>query len=391
MSEPPSPRVVRLTPPGRGAIASLLVEGPGAREILESRFHPASGRPLASYAVDRLAFGHFDLGLPSQPGEEVVVRCRSGGAVELHCHGGYAAVARIEKMLLEQGCRPVSWQDWATDHHQDTIAAAARVALADARTERTAAVLLDQFNGALRRAVEAIRQSLEAGDAASAGQQLGGLLAHAETGMHLVRPWRVVLAGPPNVGKSSLINALVGYQRAIVHRTAGTTRDVVSATTAVDGWPLELSDTAGLRETEHAVEQAGIELAQRKLASAELVVLVFDSSQPWSSAEGELIESHPGAMVVHNKCDLPPASGPPRSGGLSTSALTGWGIGELVGAIARRLVPDPPPPGAAVPFTADQVDRLRAAADAEWTRGVSPGVLERVFKLGDRGLVVCPF
>jgi tRNA modification GTPase len=178
------------------------------------------------------------------------------------------------------------------------------------------------------------------------------------------------------VGKSSLINALVGYRRAIVHATAGTTRDVVSATTAIDGWPVELSDTAGLRQAEPAgggpsampdqrdVNQAAVELAQRQLAEADLVVLVFDESQPWSRADQALWKSRPEAMVVHNKCDLPRADEPPRPEGLVTSALTGEGVERLVQAIGGRLVPEAPRPGAAVPFAEDQIAPLEAATTA---------------------------
>jgi tRNA modification GTPase len=306
-----------------------------------------------------------DLRSPTEwAGEEVVVCRRSEQVVELHCHGGQAAVAGVRQALVQRGCRVVSWQDWGTEQHEDRIARAARVALADARTERTAAVLLDQYHGALRRAVEAVRESLTAGNAQAATEQLDTLLGREALGRHLVEPWRVILAGTPNVGKSSLINALVGYQRAIVHATAGTTRDVVSAATAIDGWPVELSDTAGLRQAEHALEQAAIELAQRQLAAADLVLLVFDSSQPWSEADQTLWEGRPDAMVVHSKCDLAGADERPRPDGFLTSAVTGEGIERLVRVIGERLVPDPPDPGAAVTFVDDQIAQLEAAQAA---------------------------
>ncbi|MFH1267583.1 MAG: GTPase, partial [Planctomycetota bacterium] len=318
------PHVVQLTPPGRGAIATLLVEGAQATKLVEGRFRPAGGRPLHSYPVGRIVFGYFSVG--SHPREEVVVCRRSEEAVEVHCHGGHVAAARIREAFLEAGSRAVAWQEWAADHfrQEDPIAATARVALANARTERTAAVLLDQHHGALRLAVEEIRRLIRAGDAASAVGQLATLLARAELGRHLVDPWRVILAGSPNVGKSSLINALVGYERAIVHATAGTTRDVVSATTAIEGWPVELSDTAGLREAREGLDRAAVELARRQLASADLVLLVFDSSRPWTDADQRLVDAHPNALVIHNKADLPACPTPPRPAGLWTSALT-WG------------------------------------------------------------------
>ena len=382
-------QLVQLTPPGRGAITTVLVEGPGAVGLLERQFHANSGRLLSSYDPDQLVLGRFG----REPGEEVVVRCRSDQSVELHCHGGHAAVAMIQEALVEQGGRIVAWQDWVAGHQQDRITAAAHVALAEARTERTAAILLDQYHGALRRALEEIEAALRNRDTPTARERIETLLARAAVGRHLTRPWRVVLTGKANVGKSSLINALLGYTRAIVHPTPGTTRDVVSATTAVDGWPIELSDTAGLpapdaakegpgagpaektpsetagRQSDEVLQRAGIERARERLSGAELVVLVFDASRPWSEADGALIEAWPGGLVVHNKCDLPPShewdieKAPPngqggRPAGLSTSAVTGEGVEALGRAVAARLVPDPPPQGAAVPFTAPQLEQL---------------------------------
>ena len=140
MPEPPSTRVVRLTPPGRGAIATILVEGPRATRLVESVFRPAGGKPLASYPGDRLVFGHFESGSQrpdrdsepvlsgSSPAEGVVVRRRSEESVEVHCHGGHAAVERIERALVAQGARAITWQDWATNQHRDPIAAAAHIA-----------------------------------------------------------------------------------------------------------------------------------------------------------------------------------------------------------------------------------------------------------------------
>ncbi|MEE8451388.1 MAG: GTPase [Thermoguttaceae bacterium] len=360
-------RVVRLTPPGRGAVATLLVEGPTAINAVAARFRAKSGRRLTADAIDRLVFGRFGPKRGEEgPSEEMVVRCHRDGSVELHCHGGHATVAMVEAMLLEQGCEAVAWQDWVARGHEDPIAAAAHRALAEARTERTASILLDQYGGALRRALDEIEESLRLDDAALAHRRAEALLARADLGRHLVRPWRVMLAGRPNVGKSSLINALVGYRRAIVHEKPGTTRDVVTATTAVDGWPVELSDTAGLCSTDDAMERAGIALAREQLRKADLVILVFDAGRDWSQADQVLLEStrpqsRPRRLVVHNKCDLSPAAGS-RPPGLSTSATTGTGIESLVRTIAAHLVPDPPEPGTAVPFTAEQIQQVACLA-----------------------------
>jgi tRNA modification GTPase len=347
-------QVIQLTPPGRGAVATLRIEGPGAVEAIQTHFRARGGRPLAAYPVDRLVVGHFG----PERGEEVVVRCCADDAVELHCHGGLAAVAAIEESLMTAGCRQLAWPDWAADRETDPVAAAALVALADARTERTAAILLDQYHGALSRALGDIRQAVARGDHDAAQQQIDTLLNRAPLGRHLVQPWRVVLAGRVNVGKSSLINALAGYGRSIVHPTPGTTRDAVTLTTAIDGWPVELCDTAGLRVGRDAVELAGIERARERLGQADLAILVFDRSATWSAEDQMLVNQWSDALLVHNKCDLPSASDD-RPSGLMTTALEDRGMAELLDAIGHRLVPDPPPPGAAIPITVEQVDAVK--------------------------------
>jgi tRNA modification GTPase len=349
----PSPCVIQLTPPGRGAVATLRVEGRGAVEVVQLHFRCRSGRPLATYPADRLIVGYFG----ADRGEEVVLRRYGDAAVELHCHGGRAAVTLIEETLVAAGCQRLAWRDWAAGQYPDAITAAALTALADARTERTAAILLDQYQGALRRALSDIQQALDRGDRSTARRQIDELSSRVDLGRHLVEPWQVVLAGRVNVGKSSLINALAGYDRSIVHPTPGTTRDAVTLVTAIDGWPVELCDTAGMRGGGDAIERAGIELARERLAQADLVVLVCDRSAIWSGEDQTLVDQWPAALVVHNKCDLPPAPGD-RPSGLLTSAVQGDGIAELLAAVAGRLVPTPPPAGGAVPFTAAQIETL---------------------------------
>ncbi len=367
-------RVVQLTPPGRGAIATLRIEGPGAAEAVQPHFRSHSGRPLTAFAPDQIAVGRF--GGPS--GEEVVVRRHGEDAVDLHCHGGLAAVAMIEEALTRGGCRRAAWRDWVSGRCDDPIAAAALAALAEARTERTAVILLDQYQGALRRAMDDIRQAIGRGEAGTAGapcaawsrwsaarQQTDALLSRVELGRHLVRPWSVVLGGGANVGKSSLMNALAGHRRSIVDHAPGTTRNAVTLETAIDGWPVELCDTAGLRPAGDALESAGIQRAQERLAHADLVLLVCDQSTPWRAEDQALRDHWPEAMLVHNKCDLPAGPGG-RPAGLAVSASRGDGIEALLEAIGRRLVPAPPPPGAAVPFTAQQVEAIQALSAWAW-------------------------
>jgi tRNA modification GTPase len=380
-------------------VATLLIEGPGAepavRELLFTK-----GKTWAEFPFDRPILAHFG----GEEGEEVVVRRRSRGSlvesIELHCHGGFAAIHAIEQAFTERGFALVSWKEWAENDADDPIATAARIALADACTERTAAILLDQYRGALSRAVAEIEsrtgfQPAEtASDPSGASFQLdiekrqvgnlsyiNSLLERTPLGLHLTKPWRVALAGEPNVGKSSLLNALLGYSRAIVHHTPGTTRDAVTAQTAFDGWPVELCDTAGLRSATNDIEQVGIELALQQITEADLLLLIFDAGKPWTAADQSLAERYPDALAVHNKSDLVGGDeknanrtmncqretakeniAHNRPSGIFVSSRTGENIEELAQIIARRLVPDPPLPGEAVPFTVKQVEKLQNMA-----------------------------
>src|SRR5205814_566998 len=160
----------------------------------------------------------------------------------------------------------------------DAARSAAAAELVRAPTTRTAAVLLDQYHGAFERALQIAQAALEQQDLDAATRLLNELAEHAPLGRHLTTPWRVVVAGAPNVGKSSLVNALAGFQRSVVAATPGTTRDVVTTLIAVDGWPVELADTAGLRLGAGSLEAKGIEMARSAAAAADLCLWVLDAS-----------------------------------------------------------------------------------------------------------------
>lgn len=353
-----APRAALLTPPGRGAVAVVELGGVGAATFVAKHFVPTTGR-ADDLPLDRIRFGRWRATLDEAAdiGEELIV-CRRGDDVfEIHCHGGAAASSAILEGLRQEGCAIVDWTERLADG--DPIMVEARTALARATTTRTAAVLIDQLGGALRTAIDEVTQLRDRGDTATAHARIDRLLANAAVGLRLTEPYRVVLTGRPNVGKSSLINALVGYQRAVVFDEPGTTRDVVTAGAVFDGWPVELSDTAGIRTATDELESAGIAAARRRLAEADLVVAVFDLAEPWSDADDSLLSEHPQAIIVHNKADLPTKNDARRPAGLHVSAVNGTGIDELIAMIVARLVPHPPAPGEAVPFTVRQVDELQ--------------------------------
>jgi len=351
--------VACLTPGGTGAIATLALRGDPAWATISELFQTMSGGLLPSTIPESgtVIPGKFGDGIA----DEVVLTVKQTRALprlEVHCHGGMAVVDALLEQLKERGANVVSWREFLGVPEQGWRAAIF-AEVAQARTVRTAAIMLDQVNGAFERAIESICQHLQSGNATMARAEIDELLGFAEMGQHLVKPWRVVIAGAPNVGKSSLINALAGYTRSLVAPTAGTTRDLVTLEVAIDGWPIELIDSAGLREDAAPLEREGSALARQAMAAAQLILWVLDAStaQVWP----EQIDENRTLFVI-NKIDLAPAWEIAREGlAKQVSARTGEGIAALCEAVSRRLVPNPPPAGRGIPVLNSQVDILQAA------------------------------
>jgi tRNA modification GTPase len=293
--------------------------------------------------------------------DEVVLSVKRAGLVpwlELHCHGGQEVIRFLLEILEKHGILVCTWQHLEHLTGGDPFQAMALAALVEAPMARTAAILLDQYQGAFRRAVEAVQTALKENQHGEAEVRLGDLVRQTPLGRHLTTPWRVVVAGAPNVGKSSLVNALAGYQRSVVAPTPGTTRDVVTTLLAIEGWPVELSDTAGLRGDAASLEQLGIDRAQAAAGRADLCLWVLDGSVApvWPSVESQRLR------LVINKVDLPSAWDFARAGAaVRVSAQTGMGLADLCQALAQDLVPDPPAPGTAVPFSAALSDQVEEA------------------------------
>ena len=316
-------RYAVLTPPGTGAIAVIAVSGPDAWTLLLRHFRPA-GKPLAeSPTLHAVRLGTLGDGV----GDEVVVavtQVAPAVTVEVHRHGGPQVVRMLCELLDSEGCVRTEWWQLTRD---DGFDAAVLPLLAAAPTVRNAAILLDQYHGAFRDAVRL------------PGVNLERLRRLAPVGAHLVTPWDVVLVGAPNGGKSSLMNAMAGYQRSVVTPIAGTTRDAVRVELAIDGVAVRLTDTAGLRDTSDALEAEGVRRAMGLMACADLVVYVIDGTDPAPVPEGV-------AFAVWNKADL--VAAPP--GLLAVSATTGQGVRELLSRVVATLEPTQPSPGEAVPY-----------------------------------------
>ncbi len=352
--------VALMTPRGRGAVATVAFHGDVRVIDYAALFRAANGRPLADQPLSRTVFGHWG----GDAAEEVVVCRTAEDRLEIHGHGGDAAGGRILSQLEAAGAERLDWRT-LVERVDGAFAADVAQALAAATTPRTAAVIARQAEGPLRETLRRLASADPIGDREEIRIRLAGLLIWSDFGLHLTRPWQVVLYGRPNVGKSSLINALVGFERAIVFDQPGTTRDVVTAETAFDGWPVQLSDTAGLRAEADELDTAGIERAHAALAEADLRVRVEDRSRPPEPDEFEEATGLAPHVVVLNKSDLPDSWREARAAtALEVSATQGHGLRELMGRISRMLVPEVPSDDMAMPIFPRQVDSLRSARAA---------------------------
>ncbi len=384
--------VARLTPTMPAAIATLAVSGPQALSYVE-RFVRLSG---AGLTVGSMRYGLWEVGLTRLAAEnptaelgatlnqnptaergatleQVVLTRPAEDTVEVHCHGGAAVCQALLSDLVGAGCVAVPSEQWPSQLNCP-LARAAQQDLLQATTDRAAAVLLQQLNGALRKAIESVAQR-SASDAPAASASLEELLRWADFGLHLSQPWKIVLAGPPNVGKSSLLNALAGTRQAIVHHEPGTTRDWIEWSSAIDGWPVMFTDTAGVRSASEPVERAGVERSLQRLREADLALLVVDAQSGWTHEHSRLLElAPPRCLIVVNKVDLagtevsdlPMLDGngfladhEKSLGVVATSAIDGTGIANLLNEMARVLVPATPDEGAAIPFRIEQIECLR--------------------------------
>ncbi|MBM4018956.1 MAG: GTP-binding protein [Planctomycetes bacterium] len=385
MSESDTGAFAVLTPPGRGGIAVIRCVGPRAEAAVAAAFRAVRAGAADLPAPGALAYGHV-LDADGRPIDEVILYREGPAALEVNCHGGPAAVRAVCGRLAALGLEQADPDRLLELEGAARLARDARRALRRATTPLAARILLDQLNGALARAVEDVARTLAPARGTSRedspekhGDTEGEAIASVDAlldrwrtcGRFLADPPRIAIAGRPNAGKSTLLNRLAGAERAITSAAPGTTRDAVEAEAALEGVPVVLVDTAGLGEPRSQVERAGVERARREAARAAAVVYLVDAAQePHAEDEAALSALGGRALLALNKIDLcaaardAPARDAPARGGIRISALTGEGVPALVGAILSRLGWQPPPPRAAVPFTAGQAEALHAARGA---------------------------
>ncbi len=352
------------TAPGRGGVAVVRISGPDAFRVAAA----VCGRRVESAQAGRFFHSTFRdpaCGSPLDDGLLLVFaapRSYTGeDVVELQGHGGSVAPRRVLEACLAAGARLARRGEFTEraflNGRLDLGAAEAVIDLVDAKTARAADDAVARLAGAASRPFERMyadaidlssrvehaldfsEDELPPGFDAALAAGVDALSSRVEAKLSTAREGRilregalVVLAGPPNAGKSSLLNALLGADRAIVSATAGTTRDAIEDWAEIGGWPVRLVDTAGLRATGDAVEAEGVARAEDLIARADLV-LRLSPADAEPSAAGAAGDS-PREIRVCSKCDLGAMS---PSGARRVSSRTGEGLDTLRGDIANRL------------------------------------------------------
>lgn len=341
-----------LTPPGRSAVATTLVRGENLASVLATRLVNQRSEPIQLRLL-RPTFGYWQ---NSESGEEGLVACLlDDNTAEIHSHGGTLAPQLIGDTLLVDGFEQLTPEQLIAESCS-TWMGNIRQALVHAPTQKTAVRLLRLYQDTPVHLAKL--KDLALAEPANAVERIERALSFAQYGAHLSQPWKVVICGQPNVGKSSLINAISGFERTIVHDSPGTTRDVVSQITAIHGWPIQLTDTAGVRVATDEIERQGVERAIEEAQNADLRIALFDASKSWSEADNQILAQLSPELVVHNKTDQR-LDDSKRPAGIFISATERNGLEGLMNTIASKLIPQEPLANDWFPVNEQQCEILR--------------------------------
>lgn len=415
--------VAIATPPGEGGLAVIRISGPEARAVAAKIFRPARPGPLRPY---RLRYGHVVDPASQAVLDEALAAFMAAprsftreDVVELSCHGGALPAQSVLGAALAAGARLARPGEFTMraflNGRIDLSQAEATLDVIRARTAAGLALAQAQLGGWLAREVRAARAALleclayvtvvvdfpeDEVEPQDIGPQLRTglaaverLLAGAEQGIVYRQGARAALVGRPNVGKSSLLNALLRADRAIVTPVPGTTRDTLEETANLQGIPVVLIDTAGIHESADPVERLGVERSRAALQNADLALLVFDAQAPVGPGDlaiAGLTREKP-TILVWNKLDTPgqtpptaPDLGHPRLlATVGASALSGAGVDDLAAAVAQTLLGQAPAAAGEAHLVSSprHRDALRRAAEhlgaaaAAWQAGLPADLL----------------
>jgi tRNA modification GTPase len=367
------------TPVGEGGIGIVRVSGPASLPIARSIFRAKSNGGLKSHRFSYGAVVHPATG--DLLDEAMLVFMKGPNSytredvLEIQCHGGTLVVSRILSLVLSEGARLAEPGEFTKraflNGRIDLVQAEAVMDVIASRTDASLALAQHQREGLLSRRISAVKEGIlyalayvEAlidfpeedidvavesdvlGRVAPALDELTALIEGFDEGRVLRDGVSVVIAGKPNVGKSSLLNTLLKEKRAIVTSVPGTTRDVIEEVVNINGLPVKLLDTAGIRDSEDQIEQEGVRLSLDRIPKADLVLFVVDASSPFTEGDEAILKAigSKSLIVVRNKSDLPACTALPArivaSGGSSVdiSTVTGAGIPELRNAITAAFM-----------------------------------------------------
>ena len=330
------------TAPGEGGIGIIRISGEKSLQVAQSIFKSKSGKTIKDYNARTLIYGTVVDN--EKVIDEVLVAYMKGpnsytaeDVIEINCHGGFISVKKILELILSKGVRLAEAGEFTKraflNGRIDLSQAEAIIDVIKSKTDMAHEVAQSQLEGSLAKKIKDLRmnvtevlahlevsidfaeedveeityQTLEE-KALELRNEIKKLYDTAESGKILRDGLKTVIVGKPNVGKSSLLNSILGENRAIVTDIAGTTRDVIEEFVNIKGIPLKIVDTAGIRETEDVVEKIGVEKSRESFSTADLVIMVLDASRKLSEEDMEILESlkNKKTIVLLNKMDLEP-------------------------------------------------------------------------------------
>lgn len=328
------------TAPGEGGIGIIRISGERSLSVAEEIFRSMSGKLIKDYKTRTLVYGNIVDG--DKVIDEVLVAYMKGpnsytaeDVIEINCHGGFISVKKILELILSKDVRLAEQGEFTKraflNGRIDLSQAEAIIDVIKAKTDMAHEVAQNQLEGSLSNKIKDLRmkvtevlahlevaidfseedveeityQTLEE-KARELKNEIKKLYDTAESGKILRDGLKTVIVGKPNVGKSSLLNSILGENRAIVTDIPGTTRDVIEEFVNIKGIPLKIVDTAGIRETEDVVEKIGVEKSKESFNSADLVIMVLDSSRQLSDEDLEILANleNKKTIVLLNKTDL---------------------------------------------------------------------------------------
>ena len=330
------------TAPGEGGIGIIRISGDESLQVAQSIFKSKSGKMIKDYNTRTLIYGKIVDG--EKVIDEALVAYMKGpnsytaeDVIEINCHGGFISVKKILELILSKGVRLADAGEFTKraflNGRIDLSQAEAIIDVIKSKTDMAHEVAQNQLEGSLAKKIKDLRmnvtevlahlevsidfaeedveeithQTLEE-KAIELRNEIKKLYDTAESGKILRDGLKTVIVGKPNVGKSSLLNSILGENRAIVTDIAGTTRDVIEEFVNIKGIPLKIVDTAGIRETEDIVEKIGVEKSRESFSTADLVIMVLDASRKLSEEDMEILENlkNKKTIVLLNKMDLEP-------------------------------------------------------------------------------------